>query len=66
MEEDCEGCQVGQVEGQRIPLLRQIIRTNQKDRSEAKLKEDTLCWVKHHLKSTLLSAKQELTKDLEQ
>ena len=27
--------QVGQVDGQRIPLLRQIIRTNKKDRSEA-------------------------------
>jgi len=42
-------CQVGQVEGQRIPLLRQIIRTGQKDRSEVKLKADTLRWVKHHL-----------------
>ena len=42
-------CQVGQVDGQRIPLLRQIIRTSQKDRSEAKLKADTLRWVKHHL-----------------
>ncbi|MCB0032603.1 MAG: hypothetical protein KDE51_01175 [Anaerolineales bacterium] len=42
-------CQVGQVEGQRIPLLRQIIRPNQQDQSEAKLKEDTLRWVKHHL-----------------
>ena len=42
-------CQVGQVEGQRIPLLRQIIRTSLKDRSEAKLKADTLRWVKHHL-----------------
>ena len=26
-------CQVGQVDGQRIPLLRQIIRSSQKDRS---------------------------------
>ena len=42
-------CQVGQVDGQRIPLLRQIIRTNKKDRSEATLKADTLRWVKHHL-----------------
>jgi hypothetical protein len=42
-------CDVGQVEGQRIPLLRQIIRTSQKDRSEAQLKTDTLRWVKHHL-----------------
>ena len=42
-------CHVGQVEGQRIPLLRQIIRTSQTDRSEAKLKKDTLRWVKHHL-----------------
>lgn len=42
-------CQVGQVGGHRIPLLRQIIRTNKKDRSEAKLKEATLRWVKHHL-----------------
>lgn len=42
-------CQVGEVAGQRIPLLRQIIRPNQQDQSEAKLKEDTLRWVKHHL-----------------
>jgi hypothetical protein len=42
-------CQVGQVDGQRIPLLRQIIRTNKSDRSEGKLKADTLRWVKHHL-----------------
>ena len=42
-------CDVGEVDGQRIPLLRQIIRTNKKDRSEAKLKTDTLRWVKHHL-----------------
>lgn len=42
-------CQVGQVAGQRIPLLRQIIRTSKEDRSEAKLKGDTLRWVKHHL-----------------
>lgn len=42
-------CQVGHVSGQRIPLLRQIIRTSIKDRSEAKLKADTLRWVKHHL-----------------
>lgn len=42
-------CQVGQVDGQRMPLLRQIIRTSQADRSEAKLKVDTLRWVKHHL-----------------
>lgn len=42
-------CQVGQVDGQRMPLLRQIIRTSRKDRSEAKLKADTLRWVKHHL-----------------
>ncbi|HRQ36869.1 MAG TPA: hypothetical protein PLD25_03020 [Chloroflexota bacterium] len=31
-------CRVGQVGGQRIPLLRQIIRTSPRDRSEAKLK----------------------------
>ena len=42
-------CQVGQVAGQRIPLLRQIIRTSKADRSEAKLKSDTLRWVRHHL-----------------
>ena len=42
-------CQVGQVDGQRIPLLRQIIRTNKNDRSEATLKADTLRWVKNHL-----------------
>lgn len=42
-------CQVGHVAGQRIPLLRQIIRTNKTDRSEAKLKADTLRWVRHHL-----------------
>lgn len=42
-------CDVGEVKGQRIPLLRRIIRTSQKDRSEAKLKADTLRWVKHHL-----------------
>lgn len=42
-------CQVGQVAGQRMPLLRQIIRTSRKDRREATLKADTLRWVKHHL-----------------
>jgi hypothetical protein len=42
-------CQVGQVAGYRMPLLRQIIRTSKEDRSEAKLKVDTLRWVKHHL-----------------
>ena len=42
-------CQVGQVAGQRIPLLRQIIRTSKTDRSEAKLKADTLRWVRYHL-----------------
>jgi hypothetical protein len=42
-------CQVGDVAGQRIPLLRQIIRTSKSDRSEAKLKADTLRWVRHHL-----------------
>ncbi len=42
-------CQVGQVDGQRMPLLRQILRTNREDRSEATLKADTLRWVKHHL-----------------
>lgn len=42
-------CQVGQVGGQRLPLLWQIIRTTKSDRSEAKLKADTLRWVKHHL-----------------
>ena len=42
-------CQVGQVDGQRVPLLRQLIRTSQQDRSEARLKADTLRWVKHHL-----------------
>lgn len=42
-------CDVGEIEGQRIPLLRRIIRTSPKDRSETKLKTDTLHWVKHHL-----------------
>ena len=42
-------CDVGHVTGQRMPLLRQIIRTSEKDRSEAKLKIDTLHWVGHHL-----------------
>lgn len=42
-------CQVGHVAGQRLPLLRQIIRTTKSDRSEAKLKADTLRWVRHHL-----------------
>jgi hypothetical protein len=42
-------CQVGQVDGQRMPLLRQLIRTSQKDRSEAALKTATLRWVKHQL-----------------
>ena len=42
-------CQVGQVGGQRIPLLRHIIRTSKEDRSEAKLKADTLRWVRYHL-----------------
>ena len=42
-------CQVGQVDGQRIPLLRQLLRTSKNDRSEAKLKADTLRWVRHHL-----------------
>jgi hypothetical protein len=32
-----------------MPLLRQVIRTRQKDRSEVQLKADTLRWVKHHL-----------------
>jgi hypothetical protein len=45
-------CHVGQVNGQRIPLLRQIIRTSQADRSEANLKKDTLRWVKHHLEGS--------------
>lgn len=42
-------CDVGEIEGQRIPLLRRIIRTNQKDKSETRLKADTLRWVKQHL-----------------
>lgn len=42
-------CDVGEVEGQRIPLLRRIIRTSAKDRSETKLKMDTLRWVRRHL-----------------
>lgn len=42
-------CQVGQVDGQRVPLLRQLIRTRQQDKSEATLKADTLRGVKHHL-----------------
>jgi hypothetical protein len=42
-------CQVGHVAGQRMPLLHQIIRTSKTDRSEAKLKADTLRWVRHHL-----------------
>ena len=42
-------CDVGEVDGQRIPLLRRIIRTSQEDRSEAKLKADTLRWVREHL-----------------
>lgn len=42
-------CDVGEVAGQRIPLLRHIIRTRAKDRSETRLKTDTLRWVKHHL-----------------
>jgi len=42
-------CQVGEIEGQRMPLLKQIIRTRQKNKSETCLKEDTLRWVKHHL-----------------
>jgi len=42
-------CDVGEIAGQRIPLLRRIIRTHPKDRSETKLKTETLRWVKHHL-----------------
>ena len=42
-------CQVGQIDGQRLPLLRQIIRTQKEDKSEATLKSDTLRWVRHHL-----------------
>ena len=42
-------CDVGNVGGQRMPLLRRIIRTSAKDRSETKLKADTLGWVSHHL-----------------
>jgi len=42
-------CQVGHVAGQRIPLLRQIIRPSKGDRSEARLKADTLRWVRYHL-----------------
>ncbi|UCC50133.1 MAG: hypothetical protein JSV68_13560, partial [Anaerolineaceae bacterium] len=45
-------CQVGQVDGHRMPLLRQVIRTREKDRSEAQLKADTLRWVKHHLNAS--------------
>lgn len=42
-------CQVGQVDGQRMPLLRQLIRPSQKDKSETALKTVTLRWVRHHL-----------------
>lgn len=42
-------CQVGEVDGQRIPLLRQLIRSSHKDSSEAALKTATLRWVRHHL-----------------
>lgn len=42
-------CEVGEIERERIPLLRRIIRMDAKDKSEKKLKEDTLEWVKHHL-----------------
>jgi hypothetical protein len=42
-------CDVGQVGGQRIPLLRHLIRTSVSDKSESKLKGDTLRWVRHHL-----------------
>lgn len=42
-------CAVGDVAGQRIPLLSHIIRTSVKDSSESKLKQDTLRWVSHHL-----------------
>lgn len=40
---------VGQIGQQRIPLLRQVIRTQKDNLSEAQLKADTLKWVAHHL-----------------
>jgi len=41
--------EVGRVEGQRIPLLRKVIRAHPKDLSEAKLKKMLLEWVGRNL-----------------
>ena len=41
-------CGVGEVEGQRIPLLRHIMRMNVKEPTEKELKESTLKWLAHH------------------
>lgn len=45
-------CGVGEVEGERIPLLRHIIRMNKKEPSEKKLKHKSLKWVAHHRSKT--------------
>jgi hypothetical protein len=41
--------EVGQIEGQRIPLLRKVLRAHPKDLSETKLKAMLLDWVGRHL-----------------
>ena len=41
--------EVGQVEGQRIPLLRKVIRAHPKDLSDVKLKAMVLDWAGRHL-----------------
>lgn len=40
---------IGQIDEQRIPLLRKIIRSRWRNPSEAQLKKDTLQWVTRHL-----------------
>jgi len=41
--------EVGQIEGQRIPLLRKVIRAHPKDLSDVKLKAMVLDWAGRHL-----------------
>lgn len=41
--------EVGQIEGQRLPLLRKVIRAHPKELSDAKLKAMLLDWVGRHL-----------------
>jgi len=42
---------VGEIDGQRIPLLTKLIRIEGEEMTEARLKKDTLAWVGKHLKA---------------